>query len=153
MQIRRATPVDAAAICALVPRLTTSFVPPPWRKPAAMTATDLDVIGEAIRSNTEDPSVFVAERDGVIAGFVHVRSLEDYYRRCNHGHVADLVVAEGHEGQGIATALLERAEEWTRAQGYDWMTLGVFEQNARAERLYHKLGFRRDVIRMLKPLK
>ncbi len=153
MLIRRATPADAAAIFALVPRLTTSFVPPPWRKPAAMTATDLDVIGEAIRSATDDPSVFVAETDGAIAGFVHVRSLEDYYRRCNHGHVADLLVAEGHEGQGIATALLKHAEEWARAQGYDWMTLGVFEQNVRAERLYHKLGFRRDVIRMLKPLK
>jgi GNAT superfamily N-acetyltransferase len=83
---------------------------------------------------------------------IHVRSLEDYYRRRKHGHVADLVVAEGYEGQGIATALLGRAEEWALAQGYDWMTLGVFEQNARAEQLYQKFGFRRDVIRLLKPL-
>ena len=90
--------------------------------------------------------------DGAVVGFIHVRSLEDYYRRRTHGHVADLVVADGHEGQGIATALLARAEEWSRAQGYDWMTLGVFEQNVRAERLYQKLGYRRDVIRLLKPL-
>lgn len=153
MLIRRATEADAPAILALVPRLVSAFAPPPWRDPIAMTATDLDVVAKAIRSTGEDPSVFVAEVDGLIAGFVHVCSLEDYYRRRKHGHVADLVVAQAHEGQGVATALLAKAEEWTRAQDYDWMTLGVFEQNLRAERLYRKLGYRRDVIRLLKPLR
>ena len=152
MLIRRACPTDTPAILEMVPRLVTSFTPPPWRDPASMTATDRDVVAEALRSTTDDPSVFVADLEGVVAGFVHVRSLEDYFRRRKHGHVADLVVAEGHEGQGIATALLAKAEDWTRAQGYDWMTLGVFEQNVRAESLYQKLGYRRDVIRLLKPL-
>lgn len=152
MLIRRASPADTSAILALVPRLAASFTPPPWREPAAMTATDMDVVAEALRATADDPAVFVADVDGAMAGFVHVRSLEDYYRRRPHGHVADLVVAPAHEGQGIATALLARAEEWSRAQGYDWMTIGVFEENARAERLYQKLGYRRDVIRLLKPL-
>lgn len=152
MLIRLANPADADAILALVPRLASSFTPPPWREPAAMTATDLDVIAEALRSVGDDPAVFVAEVDGDVAGFVHVRSLEDYYRRRCHGHVADLVVAPAFEGRGVATALLARAEEWSRAQGYDWMTIGVFEENVRAEGLYQKLGYRRDVIRLLKPL-
>jgi GNAT superfamily N-acetyltransferase len=152
MLIRCATQADAPAILAMVPRLVTTFTPPPWRDPASMTATDRDVVAEAILSAAGDPSVFVADLEGIVAGFVHVRSLEDYFRRRKHGHVADLVVAEGHEGRGIATALLAKAEDWSRAQGYDWMTLGVFEQNARAEQLYQKLGYRRDVIRLLKPL-
>ena len=152
MLIRRAGPADTDAILALVPRLASSFTPPPWRDAAAMTATDIDVVAEAIRSTGEDPTVFVAEADGAVVGFVHVRSLEDYYRRRRHGHVADLVVAPAGEGRGSAIALLARAEEWTRAQGYDWITLGVFEQNERAEQLYRRQGFRRDVIRLLKPL-
>jgi len=152
MLIRCANPTDADAILALVPRLASSFTPPPWREPEAMIATDLDVIAEALRSISGDPAIFVAEADGVVAGFVHVRSLEDYYRRRKHGHVADLVVASGLEGRGVATALLARAEEWSRAQGYDWMTIGVFEENARAEGLYQKLGYRRDIIRLLKVL-
>ncbi len=152
MLIRRASLTDTDAILALVPRLSFSFAPPPWRDPAAMAVTDRDVVAEAIRSTTDDPTVFVAEADGAVAGFVHVRSLEDYYRRRKHGHVADLVVAPAFEGRGIATALLARAEEWTRALGYDWITLGVFEQNVRAEQLYRRQGFRRDVIRLLKPL-
>ncbi|MES2256160.1 MAG: GNAT family N-acetyltransferase [Pseudomonadota bacterium] len=152
MLIRPAKSADADAILALVPRLASSFTPPPWREPAAMTATDLDVVAEALASSGDDPCVFVAVIENVVAGFVHVRSLEDYYRRRKHGHVADLVVADGHEGKGVATTLLERAEEWSRAQGFDWMTIAVFEQNARAERLYQKLGYGRDVIRLLKPL-
>jgi GNAT superfamily N-acetyltransferase len=152
MLIRRANPTDADTILAQVPRLASSFTPPPWREPAAMTATDLDVIAEALRSVSDDPTVFVAEVDGAGAGFIHVRSLEYYYRQSKHGHVADLVVAPACEGQGIATALLARAEEWSRAQGYDWMTIGVFEENVRAERLYQKLGYRRDIIRLLKVL-
>jgi hypothetical protein len=32
------------------------------------------------------------------------------------------------------------------------MTISVFEENVRAEGLYRKLGYRRDVIRLLKPL-
>ena len=153
MLIRRARDTDRSAVLALVPRLVSGFTPPPWRDPAAMTPTDLDVIAVALASESEDPVIYVAESDGVIVGFIHFCSLEDYYRRRNHGHVGDIVVAEGQEGQGIATALLAKAEEWCRAQGYDWLSLGVFEQNARAERLYRKLGFQRDVIRLLKPLR
>jgi len=150
--IRRARDTDREAILALVPRLVSGFTPPPWREPAAMTPTDLDVIAEALASKGEDPIIYVAESNGLIAGFIHLCSLEDYYRRRRHGHIGDIVVAEGQEGQGIATALMAKAEEWCRAQGYNWLSLSVFEQNARAERLYRKLGFQRDVIRLLKPL-
>lgn len=153
MLIRRARDADKAAILALVPRLVMGFTPPSWREPAAMTPTDLHVIAEALGSEGDDPAIYVAESDGVIVGFVHLCSLEDYYRRRKHGHIGDIVVAADREGQGIATALMARAEEWCRAQGYDWLSLSVFEQNARAERLYHRLGFGRDVIRLLKPLK
>ena len=151
MLIRRATDQDAPAIMALVPRLV-AFGPPPWRDAASMTKTDLAVMDEALRATGDDPVVFVAEIEGAVAGVIHLRSVEDYYRRRSHGHVADLIVAEGREGQGIATALLAKAEEWARAKGYDWLGIAVFEDNVRAEKLYQKFGFHREVIRMIKPL-
>jgi ribosomal protein S18 acetylase RimI-like enzyme len=152
MLIRRARDTDKDAVLALVPRLVSGFKPPPWRERAAMTPTDLDVVAKALGSESDDPVVYVAESDGVVVAFIHLCSLEDYYRRRDHGHIADIVVAEGQERQGIATALMAKAEEWCRAQGYDWLSLSVFEQNEGAEKLYRKLGFRRDVIRLLKPL-
>lgn len=153
MLIRRARDTDKTAVLALVPRLVSSFTPPPWREKAAMTPTDIDVIAKALGSQSENPAIYVAEKSGAIVGFIHLCSMEDYYRRRDHGHIADIVVAEGEEGQGVATALMSRAEEWCRDQGYDWLSLSVFEQNERAERLYRKLGFQRDVIRLLKPLR
>ncbi len=151
--IRRASLADEPAVLALVPRLV-AFGPPPWRDPASMSATDLSVIAQTLRLDAADPVVLVATAvNEELAGFVHLRSLTDYYTRRQHGHVADLVVAEGHEGRGVATRLLAAGEEWARDQGYEWLTISVFDENARAAKLYEHLGYRRDIARLLKPLR
>jgi GNAT superfamily N-acetyltransferase len=149
--VRRAVADDCAAVLALVPRLV-AFGPPPWREPRGMTETDLMVIGEALRSRADDPAIFVAELDRVVVGFLHVHSTVDYYRRRPHGHVADLVVAESSEGLGVAGRLLAEAESWARSQGFDWLSIAVFGDNARAADLYEHHGFRQDTVRLLKPL-
>ncbi|MCU1395297.1 MAG: family N-acetyltransferase [Ilumatobacteraceae bacterium] len=117
-----------------------------------MTETDSDVIGQAVRAEADDPCVFVARVDDRLVAFVHVHSTDDYYRRRRHGHVADLVVAEGFEGRGIAARLLDIAEDWARAQGFDWLSISVFEDNARAAQMYERKGFGRDVVRLIKPI-
>jgi GNAT superfamily N-acetyltransferase len=150
--VRRATAADSAAVLALVPRLV-EFGPPPWRDAAAMTKTDRDVLVQALsHDGASDPAVFVAELEDGVIGFVHLHSHVDYYRRRPHGHVADLVVAEGSEGLGVATRLLLEAESWARALGYDWLTISVFEENARAAGLYEHHGFARDTRTLLKTL-
>jgi ribosomal protein S18 acetylase RimI-like enzyme len=149
--VRRALELDSAAILALVPRLV-DFGPPPWRNSAEMTEADLSVIVNALTSSNDDPAIFVAEIDGQVVGFVHVRSVEDYYRRRPHGHVADLVVAQTAEGMGIGKRLLEEAEMWARGQSFDWLSIAVFEENVRALALYEKIGYRKDITRLIKQL-
>jgi len=118
-----------------------------------MTETDMAVISDALRAEGDDPIVFVAEgKAGDLAGFIHVHSTTDYYRRRDHGHVANVVVAEAYEGQGLAKSLLAKAEEWTRSQGFDWHTISVFEENSRALELYEWFGFGRDITRLVKRL-
>jgi ribosomal protein S18 acetylase RimI-like enzyme len=87
-----------------------------------------------------------------VIGFAHLHSRLDYYRRRPHGHVADLVVAAGAEGLGVARLLLAEAEAWSRRQGYDWLSLAVFERNQRAAALYERYGFGRDALTLVKPL-
>ncbi len=149
--VRRALELDSAAILALVPRLV-DFGPPPWRNSAEMTEADLSVIVNALTSSNDDPAIFVAEIDGQVVGFVHVRSVEDYYHRRPHGHVADLVVAQTAEGMGIGKRLLEEAEMWARGQSFDWLSIAVFEENVRALALYEKIGYRKDITRLIKQL-
>jgi GNAT superfamily N-acetyltransferase len=153
LPIRRATLADEASILALAPRLV-AFGPPPWREVEGMRANDRKVLSAALRSVGDDPLVLVAiSSHSDIAGFIHIHSARDYYTECDHGHVADMVVAEHYEGQGIARQLLAAAERWTLDKGYDWLTIGVFEQNVRAAALYERSGFQKDIVRMLKPLK
>jgi GNAT superfamily N-acetyltransferase len=149
--VRRASELDSAAVRALVPRLV-DFGPPPWRDSAEMTEADLSVIVNALTSSSDDPAIFVAEIDGQVVGLVHVRSMEDYYRRRPHGHVADLVVAQTAEGMGIGKRLLEQAEMWARGQSFDWLSIAVFEENVRALALYEKVGYRKDITRLIKQL-
>jgi GNAT superfamily N-acetyltransferase len=151
LRVRRASGADAHAVLALVPRLV-DFGPPRWRDAREMTATDLEVIAAALHSEGDDPAVLVGELDGRVVGFTHLHSKLDYYRRRAHGHVADLVVAEGCEGLGIATRLLGEAEQWARTQGWDWLSISVFGENERAAGLYEHHGFGRDTLNLLKPL-
>jgi ribosomal protein S18 acetylase RimI-like enzyme len=149
--VRRASTADRAAVMALVPRLV-EFGPPKWRDIATMTATDVTVIGEALLSASKSPAVYVAKLDGELAGFIHLHSVTDYYRRREHGHVADIVVSERAEGRGVASRLLAEAEVWARKQSFDWLTISVFDENRRAAGLYERIGFRRDIARLVKPL-
>jgi GNAT superfamily N-acetyltransferase len=149
--LRPATVADRADVFALVPRLV-AFGPPPWRDVDEMVATDLDVISRAFESAPEDAAIYVAECGSRVAGFMHVHWSVDYYRRRRHAHVADLVVSPGFEGRGLASRMLDRAEQWAREHGYDWLTISVFEENQRAARLYEHLGFQREIVHLIKPL-
>ena len=153
LEIRPATLADEANILALAPRLI-AFGPPPWRDPDGMRATDRKVLAAALRAQEGVHTVLVAVvGSGVIAGFIHLREGRDYYIERSNGHVADIVVAEAHEGQGIARALLAAAERWALANGYEWLTISVFKGNERAANLYEHLGFGTDIVQMVKPLK
>jgi GNAT superfamily N-acetyltransferase len=153
LQIRRATVADQNAIFELVPRLV-AFGPPEWRDPAAMSATDRKVIGAALQSLSDDPIVLIAVlNDQTVAGFLHLHSVTDYYTERKNGHVADLVVAQALEGRGVARRLLAAAEDWARAQRFDWLTISVFRDNARAARTYELMGFKPEIVRLLKPMR
>ena len=56
--------------------------------------------------------------------------------------VESLCVAPEAGGRGIGTALLMRAADRARAQGYRQLVLDVIEENDAARRLYERLGFR-----------
>lgn len=149
VRVRRARPDDSKSVLLLARRLL-HFGPPPWRDLQEMYATDHAVLSQALAAAGDDPIVYVAEMNADVAGFIHLHSLEDYYRRRRHGHVADIVVAEDAEGHGIGRHLLAEAEAWSRRLGYDWLSISVFENNTRALALYEQVGFRREIIRLVK---
>ena len=151
VEIRQSLPADVEAVVALASRIH-EFGPPPWRDAARMAEVDREHARSAVLAPNAERAVLVAVRQGAVVGFVHLCALTDYYGARPHGHVSDIVVDPAHEGRGIGRTLLKAGETWARGNGYAWLTLSVFEDNARAARIYENAGFRRDILKMVKPL-
>jgi GNAT superfamily N-acetyltransferase len=150
--IRPATLADQEPVLAMARRLA-DFELPPWRTEAEVVAAETRALAAAFEQGRNADDLFVAvDPDGGVLGFVFLERPVDYFTREPHGHVSMLAVARAAEGKGVAAALMRRAEEWARANGFARLTLNVFDGNARARALYERLGYRPDTVRYLKPL-
>lgn len=56
-------------------------------------------------------------------------------------HIPQVGVGPNYQGMGIGTAIMEAAFRDLAAEGYEQVTLTVTDANARAVRLYERLGF------------
>jgi ribosomal protein S18 acetylase RimI-like enzyme len=102
----------------------------------------------------EDAAVFVAEQQGAVIGYVFAAlepiSWKDLREAC--GFIHDLAVDEAGRRSGVATALMAAAVDWLRSRGTPRVVLGTAEQNAAAQRLFERLGFRRTMVEMTREL-
>ena len=121
MNLRRAVADDASAIATLM--RTTFRVSLPFLPDLHTAAQDLAYVSGHL---IPDTMVWVAETDGVIAGYVAFRS--DW--------IDHLYIHPDQQGQGIGPALLAKAMEDGAAK-----QLWAFQQNARARRFYEARGF------------
>ena len=57
-------------------------------------------------------------------------------------HIGLFIVASSLQGRGVASIAYERLEAWFVGNGARWIRLGVVAGNVRAERFWHRLGYR-----------
>ena len=102
----------------------------------------------------DDVAVFVAERSGVVIGYVYAGLEPQSWKelRDTAGFVHDVVVAPEAQRLGIASALVESACDWFRSVGAPRVVLWTAEKNDPAQRLFARLGFRRTMIEMTREL-
>ena len=102
----------------------------------------------------EDVVVFVAERGGVVVGYVYAGLEEASWMELRDaaGFIHDVVVEESGRRIGIASRLIEAAAEWLREHGAPRVVLWTAERNEGAQRLFERLGFRRTMIEMTREL-
>ena len=82
----------------------------------------------------------VGEADGEVVAFAILRNLDD-----PHGNRYLKRVAVARPGEGVGGAFLARVVDWTFDRlGAHRFWLDCFAHNARAQRVYEKLGFTRD---------
>jgi len=85
-----------------------------------------------------------AKRDGSLAAMASVVS--DLLAP-SVWHIGLFIVETGLHGRGTAQILYRELEAWTRANGAEWLRLGVVEGNERAERFWRSQGFAQARIR------
>jgi ribosomal protein S18 acetylase RimI-like enzyme len=152
IQIRPYLPTDQEFILSLVGRFS-GFDLPEWRRVEDVDATNRAALVEALEEPNPGSAIFLAEEDGIPAGFIHLQSQTDYFTGESHGYISEVAVAPSFEGRGVGHRLLETAEDWARSKGYFLLTLYVFAGNTHARHVYERFGFREEVIKYGKLLR
>jgi GNAT superfamily N-acetyltransferase len=129
LTIREATVADAPRLAELAGQLGYPS-----------TAAQIEKRLRAIEAEGQH-AVFVAEHSGGEVGGVLDVLVWNSVESESHAEIAALVVDEDSRHRGVGRRLVERAEEWTRAQGYDVVTLHSNVIRAHAHAFYERLGY------------
>jgi ribosomal protein S18 acetylase RimI-like enzyme len=154
--IRPATPPDLTAIGklgALLVRTHHDF--DPKRFIAATEGTEHGY-GSFLGTQLLKPNivVLVAEQHGQVIGYTYAGVEGNDYMslRGPAGVLYDIVVDPAHRGRGVGGILLAATLEALEARGSPRVVLSTAEQNAAAQRLFARAGFRRTMIEMTREL-
>ena len=152
MKIRNAQRTDGDAMLALMPRLA-AFDIPQGRKPEHLFQDDRELMLRWLAGEAADCLVQVAV-DGAdaVLGFTLTRMRPDALSHEPSAHLEAIAVADGAEGRGVGTALLDAAEANVRAHGAVSLTLHVISTNVRARGFYERQGYFGEMLRYIKRL-
>jgi ribosomal protein S18 acetylase RimI-like enzyme len=156
VEIRRATAADLPALGRLGASLLRShyaFDPLRFMAPNENSESGYAwFLGTQLKE--DDVAIFVAERAGVVIGYVYVGLEPQSWKELREaaGFIHDVAVAPEAQRHGVAGSLVDAASEWLRAQGAPRVVLWTAEKNDIAQRLFTRLGFRRTMIEMTREL-
>jgi len=106
-------------------------------------------------TRAREAELYVALVDGALAGtvtFCPQGSPWGEIAQPGEGEFRMLAVDPAHRRQGVAEALVGVCLERARELGYDGLVLSSLEAQAPAQRIYRRLGFRRDPDRDWSPV-
>lgn len=129
--IRSMRDADCHAVAALLPDLGYSATP-----------DQLQVRLIALREWPHQEA-FVAEMGGALIGLCQIQGVRLLASE-GYAEVQALVVATGHQRQGIGNALLQHACDWANALGYERVRLRSGVHREAAHRFYEAAGFPRS---------
>ena len=94
-----------------------------------------------ITTLSERESIFLADVDGRIVGFLALDLWAKYTDSFDHVGVLGTIILPGWRGKGIGHRLADRAFEFARANGYEKLVIYVRAGNTGAQAYYRSLGF------------
>lgn len=150
--IRRATPADVEAVGrlgALLLRVHYDFDRLRFMRPGESAAEGYAwFLGTQL--DEPDSLVLVADRAQEVIGYLYAGIEPRNWKELREeaGFIHDVLVTDEHRGAGVAEALMREAFAWMRERGVPRVLLWTAASNARARRLFERLGFRPTMTEM-----
>lgn len=103
----------------------------------------LDVLMEELHE--AHSKLFIACEDDHILGFARLRRCDEVVDLLGENTIElqRLYVLTAAQGKSIGKLLMERALRFAADNHYEWIWLGVWERNVKAQEFYRKWGFER----------
>ncbi len=102
---------------------------------------------ENLRLELVDPGShnYLAFLEEALVGFMRLRITDEvtHWLGTNTIELQRLYVDKAFLGQGVGAAMMQKALDIAREKKYEWIWLGVWERNYRAQEFYKKWGFER----------
>lgn len=156
MRIRPATPEDLPVIGRLGALLVATHHSFDEKRFIPATPNTEEGYASFLGTQLTKPQivVLVAEKEGKVVGYSYagVEGYDYMSLRGPAGILYDIVVYPDTRGQGIGTQLLDATIAALAAMGSPRVLLSTAEQNAPAQRLFSRAGFRRTMIEMTREL-
>lgn len=141
--IRRAKEKDLNAINSLLYQVLSvhANLRPDIFIPGTKKYTDEELI-EIIHDDSRP--IFVYEDAGKVIGYAfcvakETKAIPNLFD-CKELYIDDVCVDSKHRGKHVATALYEAVKEFAKREGFDKITLNVWEGNDSARAFYEKMG-------------
>lgn len=92
-----------------------------------------------------DSVLYIALDNLKIIGFLRLRKSNEvaHLLGTNTIELHRMYIHRDYHGTAVARKLIEQAFEYAKKKNYEWMWLGVWEKNPRAQKFYAKWGFER----------
>ena len=136
VEIVQATPADVGAVAPLFDAYRQFYNRPTNEEAARRFLFARLSKGESV--------LFVALRGQDAVGFVHLYPVFSSVNLARQWILNDLYVTPGVRKQGVGLALAERARQFAESTQADGLTLETAADNQAAQRLYERLGWKRD---------
>lgn len=97
-------------------------------------------------------AVMVGERDGQIcvSGYARIEDNKPYFYPERYAYLGFMYVRPEYRGQALIVKLIDGLIEWSKSREISTFKLDAYVQNESAIRAYEKLGFKSEMVQMLR---
>lgn len=135
-EILQATPADVGALAPLFDAYRQFY-----KRPSNEEAARRFLFA---RLSKAESVLFYAQLEGVPAGFVHLYPVFSSLNLTRQWILSDLYVTPEGRRRGVGQALMSRARHYAESTQADGLMLETATDNYTAQRLYERLGWKRD---------